>query len=290
MAATNIVDMLDDALLRPGRFNRHIRVELPDKKGRTYILKIHTNNKPLDKSLSLDKIALITAGFSGADLQNLSNEAAIYAARRNDDKIKFHDFELALDKLTIGEEKKTIIISDNKKEIIAYHEAGHALMSLLVNDFDKLSKISIIPRGNTGVTYFEPNDDRIDIALLSREYLENQILVALGGRLAEELIFGKTKITTGLAGDLKQVYNIAKQMVVYYGFSDKLGKVYWGDSQGLKYEIDTEIIHIVDQLYNRGHSLLSNNIYYLKKIAKGLIENEVLTHDDVIKIYKQYSI
>jgi cell division protease FtsH len=285
MAATNRADILDEALLRPGRFDRHIHVDLPDKKGRTEILAIHTQGKPLDGGVSLEALAGMTVGFSGADLQNLCNEAAIYTARRNGETIILHDFEQAIDRLTIGEERRTLLITDHKKRVIAYHEAGHALMSLLVNDFDKLRKISIVPRGSTGgATYFEPSEDRVDIALVSRDYLESQILVSLGGRLAEELVFGESQVTTGAAGDLMQVYSIAHQMVVNYGFSKNLGPVYWGESQGLSAEIEMEIKSIVDELYDKGKRMLEHNREYLDRVTEQLLEKETLTLEEVLPI------
>lgn len=283
IAATNRVDILDDALLRPGRFDRKVYVELPDIKGRTGILQVHTRGKPLDDDVDLDKIAKITVGFSGADLANLVNEAAILAVREKQDKINKNIMEKALEKITIGEEKRTVLLTDAKKKIIAYHEAGHALMGILMNDYDIVRKVSIVPRGKTGgVTYFEPTEDRLDINLLSREYLENRIMVALGGRIAEEIMFGTMKITTGASGDLEVVNLMAREMITKYGFSETMGPVNLSNiSDGTLTSIDREVKYLVEKLYNKAKDNLINYEFYLHRIAEALMENETLNEEDL---------
>jgi cell division protease FtsH len=283
IAATNRVDILDDALLRPGRFDRKVHVELPDIKGRIGILQVHTRGKPLDEDVDLEKMARITVGFSGADLANLVNEAAILAVRDKQEKINKTVMEKALEKITIGEEKRTVLLTDAKKKIIAYHEAGHALMGILMNDYDIVRKVSIVPRGKTGgVTYFEPSEDRLDVNLLSREYLENRIMVALGGRIAEEIIFGTMKITTGASGDLEVVNLMAREMITKYGFSETMGPVNLSSiSDGTLTSIDREVKYLVEKLYNKAKDNLINYEFYLHRIAEALVEKETLNEEDL---------
>jgi cell division protease FtsH len=283
IGATNRVDVLDDALLRPGRFDRKVFVELPDIKGRVAILKVHTEGKPLDINVNLEKVARITVGFSGADLANLVNEAAILSVRNNQNEISTTMFELALEKITIGEERRTTLISETKKKTIAYHEAGHALMGILMNDFDIVRKVSIVPRGRTGgVTYFEPHEDRLDINLLTREYLENRIMVALGGRVAEEIVFGTMKITSGASGDLEVVNQMAREMVSNYGFNETMGPVQLdGIADITKAAVDREVKYLVEKLYNKAKNSLLTYEFYLHRIAEALIEKETLNEEDL---------
>lgn len=284
LAATNRADILDDALLRPGRFDRKVYVELPDIKGRSSILKVHTMNKNLDIDVNLEKIAKITVGFSGADLSNLVNEAAILAVRQGFNKINNHVLELALEKITIGEEKRSLLISDYKKKVIAYHEAGHALLGILVNDYDIVRKVSIVPRGRAGgITYFEPSEDRLDINLLTREYLENRIMVALGGRVAEEIVFGTMKITTGASGDLEVVNMMAREMVTKYGFNETLGPVKLGSeiADNTNAAVDKEVKFLVERLYIRAKDFLLKYEFYLHRIAESLLDKETLNEDDL---------
>ena len=298
LAATNRPDILDSALTRPGRFDRKIVVERPDCAGRLAILKVHTKKKPLSQNVDLEAIAKVTAGSSGADLENLANEAAILASRKDRDTIDMIDFENALDKIAIGEERITSVMSARQKKIISVHESGHALVSLLVGDYDKLKKVTIIPRGMTGgVTVFEPNDERIDFSLYSKEYLENQICVALGGRIAEEIIFGGNQITTGASSDLTAVKNISRRMVTDFGFTQKLGPVAWksnsafseegrGYSEQTAYDIDEEVKNIVNTAYARTMEMLKENETRLMLLANALIEQETMTGEQVAELIK----
>ncbi|WP_339459989.1 ATP-dependent zinc metalloprotease FtsH3, partial [Nodularia spumigena] len=233
IAATNRPDVLDAALLRPGRFDRQVVVDRPDYAGRSEILKVHARGKTLAKDVDLDKIARRTPGFTGADLSNLLNEAAILAARRNLTEISMDEINDAIDRVLAGPEKKDRVMSEKRKTLVAYHEAGHALVGALMPDYDPVQKISIIPRGRAGgLTWFTPSEDRMDTGLYSRAYLENQMAVALGGRLAEELIFGDEEVTTGASNDLQQVARVARQMITRFGMSDRLGPVALGRQQG----------------------------------------------------------
>lgn len=285
VAATNRPDILDSALLRPGRFDRRVIVDLPDVNGRQEIFKIHTKNKPLAEDVNLTKMARVTVGFSGADINNLCNEAAIYAARFGNDKISQANFENALEKIVLGEEKRTVLITEQKKRVLAYHEAGHALIGLIVNNFDIVRKVSIVPRGITGgATYFEPLDEHLDMSLVTRDYLENKIMVALGGRVAEEIIFGKNKITTGASGDLQMIQNIAKEMVVDYGFNETLGISNWENVDGISEVIFSEMKLLIDKLYVRTYYLINKNIALLDVIALSLIEKETLSYEDLLEL------
>lgn len=285
VAATNRPDILDSALLRPGRFDRRVIIDLPDLNGRQEIFKIHTKNKPLADDVNLTKMARVTVGFSGADINNLCNEAAIYAARFGNDKISQANFENALEKIVLGEEKRTLLITEQKKRVLAYHEAGHALIGLIVNNFDIVRKVSIVPRGITGgATYFEPLDEHLDMSLVTRDYLENKIMVAFGGRVAEEIIFGKNKITTGASGDLQMIQNIAKEMVVDYGFNETLGISNWENVDGISEVIFSEMKLLIDKLYVRTYYLINKNIALLDVIALSLIEKETLSYEDLLEL------
>lgn len=288
MAATNRADILDPALLRPGRFDRHIHLELPDVKGRADILGVHTQGKPLDPSLSLVRVAKITAGFSGADLANLANEAAILAARRGEALVTYEHFERALEKIVMGNEKN-VLVSEEKKRIVAYHESGHTVAAYVLglsSEYDKIRKVTIVPRGKAGgMTVFEPSEDRLQGGLLSREYLENQLVVALGGRVAEEIVFGRNRVTTGASGDIDSVYRLAKQMVTVYGLSDALGPIAWRDdvqhSETVASLVDEEIKSIVSRAYDRCKSILSENAERLHALAAALVERETLNYHEV---------
>lgn len=289
MASTNRIDTIDPALLRPGRMDRKIAVDLPDYRGRCEILAIHTRGKPIDTTVNVQYLAKTTVGFSGADLANLCNEAAIFAARRNRETITQPDFDTAFEKMVLGNERSTMLVTEQKKRLVATHEAGHALMGLLLNDFDSVRKVSIVPRGNTGgATYFEPTEDRMDMSLLTREYLENKILVAYGGRVAEELVFGESQITTGASGDLQEVYKIAYQMVTVFGFNNTLGKAALTTaSDAIGDKIQEEIRAICDRLYNKAKMMMTNNMSYLQRITLALIEKETLTEDDLKALSSQ---
>merc|ERR1711957_192634 len=227
IAATNRVDVLDQALLRPGRFDRKITVDLPDFKGRARILGVHARGKPLEPDVDLEAISRRTPGYSGAQLENLMNEAAISAARENKTSIGWDEIDRAVDRLMVGLEKKGGNPESKSKEMVAYHEAGHAVVGALVPDYDQVQKISIIPRSNGagGLTFFAPSEGRLESGMYSRQYLESQLAVALGGRLAEELIYGEDRVTTGASNDIQQVARISKMMIKEWGMSADVGAI-----------------------------------------------------------------
>ncbi|MEM7555075.1 MAG: ATP-dependent zinc metalloprotease FtsH3 [Cyanobacteria bacterium P01_A01_bin.84] len=299
IAATNRPDVLDAALLRPGRFDRQVVVDRPDYGGRSEILKVHARGKTLAKDVDLDRIARRTPGFTGADLSNLLNEAAILAARRNFTEISMDEINDAIDRVLAGPEKKDRVMSEKRKELVAYHEAGHALVGALMPDYDPVQKISIIPRGRAGgLTWFTPSEDRMDTGLYSRSYLENQMAVALGGRLAEEIIYGEEEVTTGASNDLQQVARVARQMVTRFGMSDRLGPVALGRQQGNMFlgrdimserdfseetaaAIDEEVRSLVDSAYIRAKDVLVGNRHILDKLADMLIEKETVDAEEL---------
>ena len=290
IAATNRPDILDPALLRPGRFDRRVAVELPDLAGRAETLAVHMRTRPIAPEVSLASYARVTVGFSGADLESLCNEAAIYAARADSATITTEHLEAAFERIVLGEARSSVVLTDKKKRILAFHEAGHALMSVLVGDYDLCRKVSIVPRGRTGgATYFQPSEDRLDLALMTRSFLENKIMVAYGGRVAEELVFGTMNVTTGASGDLQEVYKVAHQMVTVYGFNEKLGRVAWTEAAGAADggpdgEIGAEIRFIAKRLYARARELLSEQQFYLHRIAEELVQKEVLRTDDIVRL------
>merc|ERR1719160_814259 len=222
IAATNRADVLDSALVRPGRFDRRVPVDLPDVKGRLEILGVHVRGKPLAKELDLGIVAKRTTGFSGAGLANLMNEAAIVAARNRKKEVNYDEVDYAIDRQTVGMQKETGMSFPNRQRLVAYHEAGHAIMGLLTPDYDMVTKVTIIPRssGAGGFTLFTPPEERLETGMYTKKYLEAQLAVALGGRVAEEIIFGKEEITTGASNDLQQVRNIARRMVAQWGFGE----------------------------------------------------------------------
>ena len=299
IAATNRPDVLDAALLRPGRFDRQVVVDRPDYAGRQEILKVHARGKTLAKDVDLDKIARRTPGFTGADLANLLNEAAILAARRNLTEISMDEVNDAIDRVLAGPEKKNRVMSEKRKQLVAYHEAGHALVGALMPDYDPVQKISIIPRGRAGgLTWFTPSEDRMESGLYSRSYLQNQMAVALGGRIAEEIIFGEEEVTTGASNDLQQVTRVARQMVTRFGMSDRLGPVALGRQSGNVFlgrdiasdrdfsdetaaAIDEEVRNLVDQAYRRAKDVLVNNRYILDNLAEMLVEKETVDADEL---------
>jgi len=281
IAATNRPDILDEALTRPGRFDRRISVEYPDMKGRIDILNVHTKGIPLSSDVNLKKLAKNTIGFSGADLRNLCNEAAIYAARTSSDTVSNENFDQSLEKLTMGELRTGMVISEQKRETIAYHEAGHTLLALIVSDFDSIRKVTITPRGNSGgATYFEPNEDRIDGGLLSREYLQNKLIVSLGGRAAEEIVFGEMKVTTGASGDFEIVTSIATDMVCRYGFNEQIGPMFIDENKPMN-DMDLEVRFLVDNAYKKAVQMLEYNEFYLHRIADALLEKETIDENDL---------
>ncbi len=299
IAATNRPDVLDAALLRPGRFDRQVVVDRPDYAGRLEILNVHARGKTLAKDVDLEKIARRTPGFTGADLSNLLNEAAILAARRNLTEISMDEVNDAIDRVLAGPEKKDRVMSEKRKTLVAYHEAGHALVGALMPDYDPVQKISIIPRGRAGgLTWFTPSEDRMDSGLYSRSYLQNQMAVALGGRIAEEIIFGEEEVTTGASNDLQQVTRVARQMVTRFGMSDRLGPVALGRQNGNVFmgrdiatdrdfsdttaaTIDEEVRKLVDEAYKRAKYVLESNKHVLDKLSAMLIEKETVDADEL---------
>lgn len=285
IAATNRPELLDDALVRPGRFDRQVFVDLPDYIGRKAILNVHLKNKKVIPSIDLESIARRTIGFSGADLENLCNEAAIYAARTQQEFITTTSVNYVFDKLILGAENTTRVISDQKKLLVAYHEAGHALLGILLGDYDTVCKISIVPRGGAaGVTYFEPNEERVDSGLYTREYLENQLVVMLGGRISEEIQFGTMKITTGASQDFLEASQLATTMVAEYGFNETIGPLNVSDtaiSDALSGDVASEVKFLIENAYAKGKDLLEANIFYLERLVAALIEKENLDPSDI---------
>jgi cell division protease FtsH len=295
IAATNRPDVLDAALLRPGRFDRQVVVDRPDFAGRLEILGVHARGKTLGQDVDLEKIARRTPGFTGADLSNLLNEAAILAARRNLTEVSMDEINDAVDRVLVGPEKKDRVMSDKRKKLVAYHEAGHALVGALLPEYDAVQKVTIIPRGRAGgLTWFLPSEDRMQ----SRIYLQNQMAVALGGRLAEEIVFGESEVTTGASSDLQQVAATARQMVMRFGMSETLGPVALGRSSGNMFlgreiaaerdfseetaaMIDEEVGRLVGRANKLAKQLLLDNRHVLDKIADALIERETVDSDEL---------
>jgi cell division protease FtsH len=299
VAATNRPDVLDQALLRPGRFDRQVVVDRPDYAGRLQILGVHARGKTLAKDVDLDKVARRTPGFTGADLANLLNEAAILAARRQLTEIAMDEVNDAIERVMAGPEKKDRVMSEKRKRLVAYHEAGHALVGALMPDYDPVQKISIIPRGRAGgLTFFTPSEDRMESGLYSRAYLENQMAVALGGRVAEEIVYGEDEVTTGASNDLQQVARVARQMVTRFGMSDRLGPVALGRAQGGMFlgrdiaterdfsedtaaAIDEEVSGLVDRAYARATEVLISNRPVLDELAELLVKKETVDAEEL---------
>jgi cell division protease FtsH len=299
VAATNRPDVLDAALMRPGRFDRQVVVDRPDYAGRLQILGVHARGKTLAKDVDLDKIARRTPGYTGADLANLLNEAAILAARRELTEISMDEVNDAIERVMAGPEKKDRVMSEKRKRLVAYHEAGHALVGALMPDYDPVQKISIIPRGNAGgLTFFTPSEERMESGLYSRAYLQNQMAVALGGRVAEEIVYGEDEVTTGASNDLQQVARVARQMVTRFGMSDRLGPVALGRSQGGMFlgrdiaaerdfsedtaaAIDEEVSQLVAEAYKRATAVLNGNRVVLDELAEMLVERETVDAEDL---------
>ena len=305
IGATNRIDILDQALLRPGRFDRKVTVDLPDYKGRTSILGVHSRGKPLEPDVDLEAIARRTPGFSGAQLQNLMNEAAIAAARKGKATIGWEQIDGAVDRIIVGLEKKGGNSLPKMKSLVAYHESGHAIVGALVPDYDQVQKITIIPRSNGagGLTFFAPSEARLESGMYSRQYLESQLAVALGGRLAEEIIFGEELATTGASNDIQQVANTAKRMVRQWGMSSKVGTVAigeqqspnpWMPSQGDRWgdEINDEATNEVERLVNNAYILakriLTDNAELLEHLSQTLIEQEVVSAEEFQMMLVQY--
>ncbi|WP_299803745.1 ATP-dependent zinc metalloprotease FtsH [uncultured Shewanella sp.] len=296
IAATNRPDVLDAALLRPGRFDRQVVVGLPDVRGREQILKVHMRKVPLADGVKASVIARGTPGFSGADLANLVNEAALFAARNSRRVVGMEEFESAKDKIMMGAERRTMVMSEEEKEMTAYHEAGHAIVGCLVPEHDPVHKVTIIPRGRAlGVTFFLPEADAIS---QSRRKLESQISVAYGGRIAEDLIYGSEKVSTGASQDIKYATSIARNMVTQWGFSEKLGPVLYaedenevflgrsmGKSQHMSDDtarvIDAEVKLLIDANYGRAHTFLTENMDILHAMKDALMKYETIDSEQI---------
>ncbi len=299
IAATNRPDVLDPALLRPGRFDRQVVVDRPDVKGREGILKVHTRNIPLDTNVNLEVLAKGTPGLAGAELANLANEAALLAARKNKKKVEMVDFEEAKDKVMMGMERKSMIISEEEKKTTAYHEIGHVLVARMLPEADPVHKVTIIPRGRAlGVTSYLPIDEK---HTYSKEYLEAIITYALGGRAAEKIIF--SHYTTGAGNDIEKATNIARKMVCEWGMSDKLGPLSYGAkeeeiflgreiqrhrdySERTAIEIDDEVRSIVNVAMAGAEKILTDNIDLLHRLSKELLEREILDSDEIDKLIR----
>lgn len=301
IAATNRPDVLDPALLRPGRFDRQVTVPLPDLRGREQILKVHMRKVPLGKDVRPDLIARGTPGFSGADLANLVNEAALFAARGNKRNVEMDEFERAKDKIIMGAERKSMVMSEEEKKLTAYHEAGHAIVGRCVPEHDPVYKVTIIPRGRAlGVTMFLPEEDRYSH---SKQRLESQISSLFGGRLAEELIFGAEAVTTGASNDIERATDIARGMVTKWGLSEKMGPLAYSEEDGevflghsvtqrktvsdeTAHLIDEEVRKIINGNYERAKNILVDNLEKLHNMAKALIKYETINAgqiDDIME-------
>ncbi len=291
IAATNRPDVLDPALLRPGRFDRQVVVGLPDVRGREQILKVHMRKVPLANDVEPSLIARGTPGFSGADLANLVNEAALFAARGNKRNVSMVEFELAKDKIMMGAERRSMVMSEEIKESTAYHEAGHAVVGRLVPEHDPVYKVSIIPRGRAlGVTMYLPEQDRVS---MSKQHLESMISSLYGGRLAEELIYGKAKVSTGASNDIERATEIARKMVTQWGFSEKLGPMLYAEDEGEVFLgrrvtqtkhmsddtaklIDDEVRQIIDRNYERARQIIMDNMDIMHAMKDALMKYETI--------------
>ena len=292
IAATNRPDVLDKALLRPGRFDRQVYVGLPDIRGREQILKVHVRKVPLDERVDLGIVARGTPGFSGADLSNLINEASLFAARANKRIVTMEEFEKARDKIMMGAERRSMVMSEKEKENTAYHEAGHAIVGRLMPEHDPVHKVSIIPRGRAlGVTQFLPEEDKYS---LSKLQLESQLCSLFGGRIAEELIHGTDGVTTGASNDIERATQMARNMVGRWGLSDKMGPVLYGEDEGqmpgtgqptyssdTAREIDIEVRQLLDDCYGRSEQILKDNMDVLHAMKDALMEYETIDSEQV---------
>jgi len=296
IAATNRPDVLDPALLRPGRFDRHVVVPLPDIRGREQILKVHMRKTPVSDDVKASIIARGTPGFSGADLANLVNEAALFAARADKRIIEMEDFEQAKDKIMMGTERRSMVMSDEEKRLTAYHESGHCIVGRLVPSHDPVYKVSIIPRGRAlGVTMFLPEQHRLS---MSKERLESQLCSLFGGRVAEELIFGLEQITTGASNDIERATQIARNMVTKWGLSERLGPLAYSEDEGevflghsvtrhkmmadeTAHAIDEEIRKFIDRGYSRAQEILTANMDKLHLMAEALLKYETIESEQI---------
>jgi cell division protease FtsH len=295
VAATNRPDVLDNALLRPGRFDRQVTVPLPDVKGREQILKVHMRKVAIADEIDAKTIARGTPGFSGADIANLVNEAALFAARARRDFVEMGDFERAKDKIMMGAERRSMVMSPDEKKITAYHEAGHAIVGLSVPEHDPVHKVSIIPRGRAlGVTMYLPEEDRLSY---SKRRLESQLSSLYGGRIAEELIFGEDSVTTGASNDIQRATELATNMVRKWGLSSVVGPMSFSEEEGAGYlgqnssdksvsgstaeKIDAEIKAIIERNYNRARDILEEKKAILHNMADALIDYETIDKEQV---------
>jgi cell division protease FtsH len=296
LAATNRPDVLDPALLRPGRFDRQVVVDAPDVKGREGILRVHAKKLPLAEDVELSLIARGTPGMSGADLENICNEAALLAARRDGDRVTMADFEQAKDKVMLGTERKSLVLNDRERKLTAYHEAGHAVLGLKIPGLDPVHKVTIVPRGRAlGITASLPEEDRHSY---TKEWMEGQLAMLFGGRVAEEMIFGPQDITTGAGNDIERATSMARRMVTSFGMSDVIGLVAVGDneqevflgrelvqrrtvSEHTQRIVDEEVKRILDEAHKRAHKVLNENTALLESIAASLLERETLDRNDV---------
>ena len=297
LAATNRADVLDPALLRPGRFDRRVNISLPDRKDREAILKVHFAKKPLAKSVDIDALAAKTAGSSGADLANITNEAAILAARRNSKEITNDIVTEAFEKVAIGPERKSKIMSDKDKELTAYHEAGHAIVGHVLPDSDSVHKVTIIPRGGTGgVTWFIPPEDKSYHSII--EY-KDVLARMLGGRISEEIIYGKDRVTTGAGSDLQKAAELARDMVISQGMGKKLRNQVFHVEEGIMLEkmmherqysedtakiIDDEVEALISEAAIRAHEVIKANMSKLEALKDRLLENETVEAAEVLKL------
>ena len=289
MAATNRPDILDPALLRPGRFDRHILIDRPDVKGREAILKVHAQNKPLDADVKLDILAKRTPGFTGADLANMVNEAALLTARRGKSQIGMEEMEESIERVIAGPEKKSRVISEKEKRLVAYHEAGHAIVSYFLPNTDKLHKISIIPRGRAGgYTLLLPEEDR---NYITKSYLLDEVTTLLGGRVAEAIVLND--ISTGAQNDLERASSTVRKMITEYGMSNELGPITFGHkseevflgrdisrdrnySDAIAYAIDKEACLLMDESYKKAEKILTDNMDKLHLVAEYLMKEETI--------------
>ena len=296
IAATNRPDVLDPALLRPGRFDRQVVVPLPDIRGREQILKVHMRKVPISDDVVPSIIARGTPGFSGADLANLVNEAALFSARANNSKVSMAEFEKAKDKIMMGAERKSMVMSEDEKRLTAYHESGHAIVGRLVPEHDPVHKVTIIPRGRAlGVTMFLPEDDRYSN---TKQRLESQICTLYGGRIAEELIFGKDKVTTGASSDIERATEIAKNMVTKWGLSEKMGPMSYSEEDGEVFlghsvtqhktmsddtakDIDSEVRALVNKSYSTATKMIEDNMDKLHAMSEALLIYETIDKDQI---------
>ncbi len=296
IAATNRADVLDKALLRPGRFDRQVNVGLPDVRGREQILNVHIKKVPTAADVELKYIARGTPGFSGAELANVINEAALFAARGNKKEVTMNDLEKAKDKILMGAEKRTMVMSEDDKLLTAYHEAGHCIVGQMSPDHDPVYKVSIMPRGRAlGITMFLPEQDQYSA---SKRKLESQIASLFGGRIAELMIYGGDRVTTGASNDIERATELARNMVTRWGFSDKLGPLVYGEQNGQPFmghqgspgskvsgnvaqQIDEEIRAVIDLNYNRAETILEENISILHKMADALMKWETIDKDQI---------